>query len=308
MAYPAIMPIHLGPISRRQFLRRTLAAGAGAVLAPNLLADAKPVDQNFWALLSDTHLAEDRSRVERGVNMVRHFEIVSRELVGLEQRPVGVLINGDCAFNSGESGDYSCLRNLLDPLRAAQMPLHLALGNHDNRERFWNAFQEEKRARRPLTERQVALLSTPLANWFILDSLEKTLSTPGLLGQEQLDWLARTLDANPDKPALVMVHHNPGIDGGNIGLKDTMALLGVLRPRRQVKVYFFGHTHNWRIEQDASGLHLVNLPPVAYVFQQGLPSGWVRADLKNDGMRLELRCVDPTHKNHGQVVNLRWRV
>jgi hypothetical protein len=46
---------------------------------------------------------------------------------------------------------------------------------------------------------------------------------------------------------------------------------------------------------------------VAYVFQQGLPSGWVRAELKKDGTRLELRCVDTTHKDHGQVVNLQWR-
>lgn len=301
------MPIHLGPISRRDFLRRALVAGTGALLAPNLFAAAKPVDQNFWALLSDSHLAEDRSRVERGINMTQHFEVVSRELLGLEKRPVGLFLNGDCAFNSGESGDYSRLRGLLDPLRAAQMPVHLALGNHDNRERFWEAFQEEKRASRPLADRQTALLRTPLVNWFILDSLEKTLSTPGLLGEEQLDWLARTLDANQEKPALVMVHHNPGIEGGNIGLKDTMALLGVLRARRHVKVYFFGHTHHWNTEQDASGLHLVNLPPVAYVFQQGLPSGWVRADLKKDGARLELRCVDSTHKDHGQVVNLQWR-
>jgi Icc protein len=307
MPYPATMPIYLGPISRREFLRRAVAAGTGVLANSNLFAESKPTDQNFWALLSDTHLAEDRSRVERGINMTRHFEIVSQELAGLEKRPAGVLLNGDCAFNSGESGDYSHLRELLDPLRAAQMPIHLALGNHDNRERFWDSFQQEKLAKRPLADRQVALLSTPLANWFILDSLEKTLSTPGLLGQEQLDWLARTLDDNQDKPALVMVHHNPGIEGGNIGLKDTMALLGVLRPRRQVKAYIFGHTHNWKVEEDASGLHLINLPPVAYVFQQGLPSGWVRADLKKDGLRMELRCVDPIHKDHGQVVNLRWR-
>ena len=98
------------------------------------------------------------------------------------------------------------------------MPVHLALGNHDNRERFWEALPEEKAAQRPLADRQVALLRTPRANWFVLDSLEKTLSTPGLLGQEQLDWLAGALDANPDKPALVLIHHNPGLSG-NIGLE-----------------------------------------------------------------------------------------
>jgi 3',5'-cyclic AMP phosphodiesterase CpdA len=301
------MPIHLGPISRRDFIRRALVVGAGAVLAPELLADSRPVDSNFWALLSDTHLAEDPGHIERGINMTRHFEIVSRELLGLAKRPVGLLLNGDCAFSSGEAGDYSRLGTLLQPLRAAQMPVHLALGNHDNRERFWEAFQEDRLAKRPLVDRQVSLLRTPLVNWFILDSLEKTLSTPGLLGKEQLDWLARTLDENAEKPALVMVHHNPGLDGGNFGLKDTVALLEILRPRRQVKAYIFGHTHNWHTEQDGSGLHLVNLPPVAYVFQPGLPSGWVRADLEQNGMRLELRCVDPAHKAHGQVVSLSWR-
>ena len=26
-----------------------------------------------------------------------------------------------------------------------------------------------------------------------------------------------------------------------------------------------------------SGIHLINLPPTAYVFEEGKPSGWVRA-------------------------------
>jgi 3',5'-cyclic AMP phosphodiesterase CpdA len=153
----------------------------------------------------------------------------------------------------------------------------------------------------------VSLLRTPHANWFILDSLETTNSTPGLLGRAQLDWLASTLDENPGKPALVLVHHNPGLTG-NMGLKDTAAFLEIIRPRRQVKAYIYGHTHTWRVEKDSSDIHLVNLPPVAYVFQEGQPSGWVRMSLKADSMRLELRCVDTTHKDHRQVVDLKWRV
>jgi len=180
------------------------------------------------------------------------------------------------------------------------------LGNHDNRERFWEAFQEEKAAKRPLTDKQVGILRTPRANWFILDSLEKTLSTPGLLGQEQLAWLAKALDENANKPALVLIHHNPGFEE-NLGLKDTLALYDVIRPRKQVKAYIYGHTHTWKLEQDQSGIHLINLPPVGYVFQPGKPSGWVRGSLRADGMGLELRCVDTTHKAHGQLVELKWR-
>ncbi len=301
------MPIHLGPISRREFLARSLAAVASVALTPSLLGGDKPTDPHTWAFLSDTHLAANRELTARGINMTDHFQAVSRELLSLPQRPAGLFLTGDCAYNSGQSGDYSVLADLLTPLRQDQIPIHLALGNHDNRERFWEAFSQEKTAPRPMPDRQVSILRTARANWFILDSLEKTLSTPGLIGREQLDWLAGALDANPRKPALVLVHHNPGLSGGNMGLKDTLAFLEVIRPRKQVKAYIYGHTHSWKIEQDFSGIHFINLPTVAYVFRKGDPAGWVHAHLEGDGMRLELRCIDPAHPHHGQVVNLAWR-
>lgn len=300
------MPIHLPAISRRQFMVRSLAGGAALALSPNLFAGEKRADPNSWALLADPHLAADRGLVMRGVNMTEHFTTVAGELLALPERPAGVFILGDCAYNSGQAGDYRLVVDLLQPVRAAQMPVHLTVGNHDDRERFWDALPQEKAAQRPVADRQVALLRTERANWFVLDSLEKTLSTPGLLGKAQLDWLAGALDANPDKPALVLIHHNPGLSG-NIGLKDTAALFEILRPRKQVKAYIFGHTHAWNVGQDESGIHLINLPPVGYVFSPGLPEGWVHAILECAGIQLELRCVDHTHKSHGQVVKLEWR-
>ncbi len=301
------MPIHLPAISRRQFLVRSLAGGAAVALSPTLLAAAKRTDPDSWALLSDIHLAADRSLVAREINMTDHFTTVSREVLALPKCPAGVFITGDCAYNSGQVKDYALVAELLQPIRAAQMPVHLALGNHDNRERFWEALQEEKTAQRPFADRQVALVRTPRANWFVLDSLEKTLSTPGALGQAQLDWLAGALDANPDKPALVLLHHNPGTIASVSGLTDTDALFAVIRPRKQVKAYIFGHTHVWHVDKDVSGIHLVNLPPVAYIFKPGEPAGWVHATLERNGMRLELRCVDPAHKSQGQVAKLQWR-
>jgi hypothetical protein len=302
------MPIHLPPISRRQFFLRTLAAGAGLALKPSLLAAAtRQTDPDSWALFSDIHVAADPAKLGRGINMTDHFKVAAREVLALPKRPAGVFINGDCAFNSGEKADYAQVAELLEPIRQDDMPVHLLLGNHDHRERFWDALQEEKAAQRPLADKQVALLKTKRANWFMLDSLETTLQTPGKLGQEQLDWLASALDANPALPAIVMVHHNPGTRESVGGLKDTQALYEIIRPRKHVKAYFFGHTHFWRVDKDESGIHLINLPPVAYVFKEGQPSGWVHATLKDHGMRLELRCQDQTHKEHGQVVNLKWR-
>jgi Icc protein len=90
-------------------------------------------------------------------------------------------------------------------------------------------------------------------------------------------------------------------------LKDTKALFDVLRPRRQVKALIYGHSHVWNVGKDESGIHLINLPPTAYVFQQGQPNGWVQANLRKDGMWLELRCLDQKHAQHGQIVDLQWR-
>src|SRR4026207_1092681 len=108
------MPIHLPPISRRRFLARSLFAGAGLALRPHLFAAEKTTDPNSWALLADTHLASDRALKARGINMTEHFVSVSRQLLDLPKRPASVFIAGDCAYNSGESGDYGVLADLLE--------------------------------------------------------------------------------------------------------------------------------------------------------------------------------------------------
>lgn len=303
------MPITLPPISRRRFLANLALAGAATMLPRPLLAARKLVDENSWALFSDVHIAADPGKSARGINMTNHLRAVCDEVLDLSKRPAAMLLNGDCAFNSGEAADYAQLTSLLRPLREAGLPLHLALGNHDEREHFWATIPEDERAaNRPVPGHQVMLLETPRANWFVLDSLDKTLVTPGVLGGAQLDWLSQTLDAHPRKPAIIFTHHNPtNVEDPKTALRDTAELMAILRPRKQVKAHFFGHTHVWRVQRDDSGIHLINLPPVAYVFAKGKPSGWVHANLERQGMKLELRCLDRKHPDHGQKVELKWR-
>ena len=301
------MPVHLPALSRRDFFKRMLLAGAGLAGAPSLLAARWRTDANSWALMADTHLAADSEKIARGINMADHFRTVCRELLALPKRPAGVFVIGDCAFNSGEQEDYATVGALLDPLRAAGLPLHLALGNHDQRENFWSVFEAVQSTKRRVKDKHVALLRASEVNWFMLDSLETTLQTPGFLGPAQLDWLANSLDANRRKAAIVLTHHHPVKASNGNGLKDAERLFELIRLRKQVKAWFFGHTHTWNLSQDESGIHLVNLPPTAYVFHASIPAGWVLATVHQDGIKLELRCINPAHKDHGQVVNLKWR-
>ncbi|MCO5052812.1 MAG: metallophosphoesterase [Verrucomicrobiae bacterium] len=301
------MPIHLPPFSRRDFLKRSLLAGVGLALAPTWATAELTSDAESWALLSDPHIAADATKVAREINMTEHLIAVGKEVLGLPERPAGLLVCGDLAYNQGTPGDYRQFTSLINPLRAAGLPVHLTLGNHDERGNFWTALATDDPAKRPVADKQVTLLETKKLNWFILDSLEVTRQTPGRLGESQLDWLRKTLDANPQKPAVVFVHHNPG-SGVNTGaMKDTAALLEVIRPRRQVKAWIFGHTHVWKLAEDSSGIHLVNLPAVGYVFRPDAPSGWVHALVRDEGMSVELRSLDGKHADHGRKINLAWR-
>jgi Icc protein len=300
------VPIYLPPISRRQFLKGSIAAGALA-LAGGCATSSRSFSGQSWALVSDIHVAANPNKIEDGTNMTRNLTIVREEILTWPEKPSAVLVNGDLAFNNGEAGDYKAVGRLVRPWREQGLPIYMGMGNHDNRERFWKTLHGAKREQPPLLDRQVALVETDVANWFILDSLIQTRKTPGLLGGAQLDWLEKALDDNTDKPAIIAIHHHPGQPGATGALEDADALFEILRPRKQVKAYFFGHTHHWRVTQDPSGIHLINLPPTAYVFQQGQPNGWVHLNLQSDGARLELRCIDRTHKDHGQIVQLAWR-
>jgi 3',5'-cyclic AMP phosphodiesterase CpdA len=300
------MPLHLMGMSRRAFVKTLAAAGTGAlVLRPARGASAAPMDR--WALLSDTHIAADPAAIQREVNMADHLRAVLAEVLAPDRRPAGLFINGDLALNSGLAGDYATFKTLLKPVVETGIPVHVTLGNHDDRANVVAA--EPAGVKAELVHGHLAsVVETPLANWVLLDSLEKVNSTPGLLGPEQLAWLAAALDRRRDKPALVMMHHHPQVDAAEkiSGLRDTDALLGLLLPRRHVKALFFGHTHRWSLtEQD--GLHLVNLPAVAYVFAKAQPSGWVDCRLRADGAKLELRSLAPAHPAHGVVRELRWR-
>src|SRR5262245_1607623 len=147
------MPIQLPPLTRRRFLAGALATGAG--LLTHRLGAAEATDPHAVALLADTHIAADRAVATRHVNMAYHPPAVGKELPAPPERPAAALVNGDCALKNGQAGDYATLADLLKPVRAAGLPLHLTLGNHDHRDHFLAAF--EPKSERPVVSRHVAV-------------------------------------------------------------------------------------------------------------------------------------------------------
>jgi hypothetical protein len=302
------MPLHLPQLTRRDFLKRAALAGAALAVAPPSYAGlfGKARDQHTFAFFSDNHVAADAAASHSEVNMAENLAACVRELAAWPVKPATVIINGDLAFKSGLIEDYATFGKLIAPLRALA-PLHLALGNHDARNHFWQAFPHDAKRLNAVPQKQTTVFSSADANWFLLDSLDATDSAPGEVGAAQYAWLQRELGARPAKPAIIVCHHNLQTSGSTSALKDTAGMEEIFARHRQVKAYIFGHTHDWHVEQHASGVHLINLPPTGYVFKAGRPSGWVRATLARDGAEFELRSLDGKHPEHAQLKKLPWR-
>ena len=298
------MPLH---VARREFLRRSFLVSAGFVTLGSFGADDRKSDPDRFALFSDTHIDADPTKIARDVHLADHLRAAIAGVQALPVTPAGLFVNGDCSLDRGLPGDYTTFSDLFRPL-AGQLPLHLLLGNHDDREVFYATLKENRPAAAVVASKHVSVVESARANWFLLDSLDVTKQTPGLLGDAQRTWLAKALDQHTNKPALVMLHHNPvaAVAGKQTGLIDTPELLEILLPRRHVKAVFFGHTHVWR-QTVQDGLHLVNLPAVAYPFNVAEVTGWTDCRLRDGGMTLEVRAHDEQHAAHGKVTDFAWR-
>ena len=305
------MPIILPPITRRQFIQRSLAFGGTAIIAPHALAAADRkgagLDQSRVALLADTHISADSSQRYPGtkwpgtpvkeenhewVNMADCLTEAAKSVLALNPRPAHLIVNGDCALSNGKESEYKEFLRLVEPIRAAGITVHVTIGNHDNRENLWKLLPFLKEEQMGV---QAGVVELPHANLVLLDSGKR-----GVLGEEQLDWLAKELDQRADKPALIFGHFNPYPNRGirpNKGMRDGASLLKLLAERKHARGYFYGHTHEWQYDQ-RDHLHLINQPAVSYYFGKGHAHGWVDMKLSETTAELELQCIDPKHKQH----------
>lgn len=301
------MPIHLPAISRRGFLAASAAAAAGLACPFRLQGEETAADPNRFLLVSDTHIWEHRDREQSGANPYRNFVQARGEYLTVAPRPAHMFFSGDCAYIEGHAADYAVLAEVVDPVRQAGIPVSFAMGNHDNHEAFYGAFAAARPESPPVANKHLSVIDSPRARWFLLDSLIRTNHTPGELGEAQLAWLGETLDRLNDKPALLMAHHNPqpGNSKGD-GLLDTDAFFKLIAARPHVKAYFYGHSHRWG-RSVWEGIHLVNLPTLAWLFDPKQPRGWVDAQLRPDGVRLQLHALDHQHPAHEEVADLTWR-
>ncbi len=303
------MPLHSIPVSRRQFLTSTAAALASVTVLRTGYAAGKNEPVRL-ALLSDTHIHASPDFVARDVNMTANLKKAVAEIGQLKHKPSGVIVNGDCAFNKGLPEDYANFAACVQPILDAEIPLHLTMGNHDDRDVIFQTMTGQRPETPHLNSKHVSIIETPFANLFLLDTLTKVNVVTGEIGEEQMRWLDKALNARRNKPAILMAHHCPQFtppEEGKpwSGIADTAEFLKFISSKKQVKAFFFGHSHVWSVSKH-NGIHLVNLPAVAYVFKPEIFNGWTEAEISKNGIDLRLRAANPDHPENLKTFNLKW--
>lgn len=293
------MPVHL--TSRRQFITQLGAAMALSQAS----AGAAEVDEGLIAVLNDTHIgAQQAADAAIPANLRSTIEW----LLALPRRPAAVIINGDLALKDGRQGDYERFAKLIAPLQAASLPLHLTMGNHDDRSVFYEVLKQSSSA---VESKFVSMVELPGVNLFMLDSLKATMVTQGLLGEAQLEWLVKLLDSHADKPALLFAHHNPRLGGEPLhfpgGLEDSEPLWRAISTRKHVKAYVHGHIHH-RNFFEHEGIHILNTPATSYVADKKTSTtGWTMLRLTPEGAEATTHTHQADHAWNGVKVPLRWR-
>ena len=307
------MPVTLAPITRRNFIRGSLAFTGSAWIKSHGMAKQPTFDPNRVALLADTHISDDpkqsypgtkwpgspvREEEHEWVNMADCLAQSAREVIALRPRPANLIINGDCALSRGTEAEYKEFLRLIEPIRKAGITVHITIGNHDTREKLWKLLPFLKKEQMGV---HTDILELPHANLILLDSGRR-----GIMEAAQLSWLAQQLDERADKPALVFGHFNPLPTHGirpSRGMKDGKALLKLIAKRKHAKAFFHGHTHEWQHSLEGS-IHIIAQPPVSYYFGKGHAHGWVDMKLNERSADLELLCIDPKHRQHGDRIQI----
>ncbi|MEK6593087.1 MAG: phosphodiesterase [Pseudomonadota bacterium] len=195
------------------------------------------------AQISDLHVGQRGHLAYGCIDTAACFARCVGHLLRLQPLPEIVVASGDLV-DMGAPAEYEILRELLAPL---PMPVYLMPGNHDDRTALRAEFGDHSYLFSTHDMLYYAIECQPV-RLIMLDTVLPG-ADGGALGAEQLEWLAMTLAAEPDKPTLIFMHHPPIATG--IHYMDEIALAGddaarlgvIIRKHPQVERIACGHLH-----------------------------------------------------------------
>lgn len=206
------------------------------------------------AQLSDLHLCAAGPRSSKNIYARQAVDLLLR----LKHLPDVVIVTGDVT-EDGTEREYALFQDVIEPL---PMPVHAIPGNHDRREAMRAALglKGEGALHQVIDTRPVRIVA--------LDTLIPG-RVEGMLDAEALRFLAAALEAAPDVPTVVALHHPPFRCG--LAEKDSIRLFegadelaSILARHGQVERVVAGHLHR-SLQARFGGTLAQVAPPVRYL-------------------------------------------
>lgn len=196
------------------------------------------------AQLSDPHITAPGTRLYNRVDTARHLADAVAAVVALNPLPDVVMLTGDLV-DRGSAEEYAHLREIMQPIVAANIRWFALPGNHDQREAMQLAFADQAWMPQAPSFIQYVIEDLPVRLIALDTWVEK--KPYGRLCEARLAWLEQTLAAGKDRPTIVCLHHPPfrsfieGMD--NMGLREPEALAAIIARHPQVERVLCGHLH-----------------------------------------------------------------
>jgi 3',5'-cyclic AMP phosphodiesterase CpdA len=191
-----------------------------------------------FAHLSDTHVRVDHLQSDlKDVfgNLQNPNDNLRDVLCKLKESELDfIVISGDLVHEGGKA-DYECFKGILEE-SGLKIPVFLALGNHDSKDKFREAFFHEKSCGQFYYSCNVRGLRV-----IVLDS-----AVPGHIGgyvnREQLDWLESLLSSQSEKGSIMIMHHPLYWDQSFLTVENAERLSTIIHAS-DIRGIFCGHTH-----------------------------------------------------------------
>lgn len=217
--------------------------------------------EKFIAVISDVHISNDQSKVDRLSKLVDRINNGSNPTI---ER---LIITGDCVssvyadYQNGEAPNNNRLEKFVDCLKPINVPYYPVMGNHDFK------IDKERDSDAPFDKTEIEQMeqiwveTTGFQPYYEIDYEGwKLLFLNSMNGkyqnkhfdENQLEWLQKELQ--DDSPALLFFHHPIKTDNTRIWCKQKDLITQEKEPKffsilskykNVIKGIFVGHGHMW---------------------------------------------------------------
>jgi 3',5'-cyclic AMP phosphodiesterase CpdA len=190
-----------------------------------------------FVVMSDLHVmpaGELSLTLDTGARLERAVDAIIARYSGVDF----CVLAGDLA-DLGQPEAYEHLKSIIARL---PIPVHITLGNHDDRAAFVSVFGDQFIAETGKLDKVIDVKGYRI---ILLDSSEPG-RVDGALQPTQIAWLAARLAEAMDRPVIVILHHNANalhIEADTIRMLEPDAFIDALKTHPDIRQVIAGHVH-----------------------------------------------------------------